>query len=146
MIRKADIVDLNAAINDPSVLPHFLPEGCPPDLEVDLSNYYDKLGNLAFTDGAAVMLFPWMEGAAYEVHFMFPKPVRGKAAVEAASEMIDRVFTEHGARVIYGYPPRDNRAVRTLGYRLGFRPIGQTVTDSMGRECPIYTLECERWA
>ncbi len=142
-VRRACTLEVEEAINHKANVGHF----APPGEHVDCGAFYRANGgrNVALTAGAGVMLFCPLEDDEYEVHFAFTPPIRGPHALSVARTMLDHVFTHYGPNAIVGLPPRDNRAVRTVGYLLGFRPTGKVTTDSLGRECIEYRLEREQW-
>lgn len=115
--------------------------GLSDDEQIDLSDFYKRNGNVAFWCPLGGMMFPYVEAGVYDSHFLF---IPGHSAAEIkkyAAAMLDEMFTKHGARVIKGYPPRDNRAVRVIGTALGYRKIPNAdVTDALGRDCETYEM------
>lgn len=139
--RRATALEVEAALNHPANEGRFF----PPGSYFNCGRFYvaNDGRNIALTTGAGCMLFCPREDGKYEVHFAFTPPMAGKVLLDVAREMLEHVFTHYGASVIVGSPPRENRAVRTIGYLLGFRPTGTVTTDRLGRECIEYKLERE---
>jgi hypothetical protein len=131
-----------AAVHHPAVKPHLIGHFD----SVDLSTYFSGLMNVSLCAGPAVALFPAHPKVrnGYDSHYAFPPVIRGKAAGIAARAMLDFMFTNVGAEVIYGTTPRDNRAARLMNAKLGFIPLTTTV-DTLDRECIFYELRKERW-
>lgn len=142
-MRQATTKELNYLANHPRVAPAL---GLSDDEEIDLSSFYDREGNIAFWCPIGGMMFPYIEDGVYDSHFLF---IPGSSAVDIkryAAAMINEMFTKQGARVIKGYPPRVNRAVRVIGVALGYRKIPNAdVVDAQGRACETYEVRKEKW-
>lgn len=107
---------------------------------------HDVPGLQVFGDErGAVMFRPSDEPGIYEIHYLFTKAIRGKAALDFIRQCIALMFTEHSATVIGGAVPREHRASRVMSRALGFRPIGSH-TDFFGRDSIVYSLERASWA
>lgn len=129
------------AIYNPEVKKHLL----GPYETVDLTDFFADKESLSLRIGEAVVLFPkHPDKGAYEAHFAFPPSVRGKAAVLAATQMLEFMFTKRKACVIYGQTPRLNRAARLINSVLGFQ-ISGTSKDDLDRPCVDYELRRESW-
>jgi len=130
------------AVHHPAVKPYLI-----GDFDgVDLTTYFSGPMNISLCVGPAVALFPSHPKVrnGYDSHYAFPPVIRGKAAAIAARAMLDFMFTNVDAEVIYGTTPRDNRAARLMNAKLGFIPLTTTV-DTLKRECVFYELRKERW-
>lgn len=135
-IRVASAQEMGYLANLPLVAPGF---GLAKDMWIDLSKMYNKKGNVGFVAKGGGMIFAYAGDGVYECHFMFPTTIPGKVIKQAATVMIDEMFTKRGARVIKGCPPRDNRAVRVMGIALGFSKVDNSeFTDTLGRVCDVY--------
>ena len=101
--------------------------------------------NIGFwQDDIGGMLFCEEEDGIFEVHFLFIPGSGGLLVKETARAMLDEMFTKHGAHVITGYPPRDNRAVRTIGVGLGFKKTPNSeFLDDFARPSNKYELRIE---
>lgn len=132
----ASVQDLNILANLPNVRASL---GVPENMHVDLGHFYERPHSVAFVCDHGGMLFPHLHENAFEVHFMFKPRIPGNVIKACAHDMVREMFTNRSASVIKGSPPRENRAVRHLGYALGFRKIDNSrFTDGLGRVCDIY--------
>lgn len=132
---------LNAVANDPSVLRHI----APGFHSIDLTPFFADPRNKLFGDSDGLVIFGARGGGEYEMHYLFTRRRRGKAALQQLRYAISMMFTEHSATAICGETPRDNRAARTVNRALGGRPVGVS-TDSLGRPSINYRLERASWA
>lgn len=132
---------LERLANHPDILPWVA-----PGFDIVDVREHDVPGLQVFGDETGGVMFrPSDEPGVYEIHYLFTKAVRGKAALTLIRQSITRMFTEHGATVIGGAVPREHRASRAMTRALGFRPIGPH-TDFFGRDSIIYSLERASWA
>lgn len=134
---------LNAVVNDPDVLPHV----APGYLELDMSPFFARPGNLLFGDDDGVVLLAPADDnpGLYEMHNLMTTRKRGKDAVMLCRQAIDYAFTRCSASAIYGHVPRNNLPARVMARALGGRPSG-TLTDTQGRSCILFVLERTTWA
>lgn len=132
--------ELQDLVDDPTILPCYdLPEGMSWDVSDVL-----KGNNIAFISDAGGLLFGYEAEGEWEVHFLFSNWFPGKVIKRDAAEMLQKMFTSYGARVIRGYPPRGNRAVRHMGNALGFKKLQLAdVIDPFGRHCETYELRAD---
>lgn len=80
-------------------------------------------GNVPITFGNGdVVLFDNEGDGAYSIHVLFKG--RGRTAIEHAREAIDRMFIEHGAKLIIGMVPAFRRDVKLLARWTGMRSAG----------------------
>ncbi len=137
-ISLATISQLNYFANHPLI---FKSTGFPKNSTINMSNVYDDLHSVGFSCPIGAMLFEYLEPGVFECHFLFIPGSGGKDIKGYARAMADALFTNHGASVIKGFPPRDNRAVRALGVALGFVKVsGPDKIDGFGRICGTYEL------
>lgn len=132
---------LNMLVNQPEILPHM----APGYWRMDMSEFFNRPGNLAVGDARGMVLFGNMGDGKYEVHYMLTSSLRGPAALKRIKEAFNALFTYRDAVAIVGATPRENRAARAMNRALGGRPIGEKV-DSLGRPSIIYILERKTWA
>lgn len=133
--------DVMDAVYNPAVKEHLL----GPYETVDLGDFFDDEDSLSLKYGDAVVLFPkHPDKGAYESHYAFPPSVRGADAVQAANKMLEFMFTNRSACVIYGQTPRVNRAARLMNCRLGFQISGYS-KDDLERQCVDYELRRASW-
>lgn len=141
-MQLATIEDLDLLINHPKIFPT---TGIPEGQRGTMSALYDNPRNCAFTCLYGGMIFNHEGNDVFSSHFLFMPGSRGSDIMTAAKGMLQEMFTNHGARVIKGYPPRENRAVRVIGIALGYRKIKDaSITDDFGRECETYEVR-EQW-
>lgn len=139
---KAEQIELlNLVINQPEVLA----EMAPGYLRVDMAAFFDKPGNVMFGDERGVVMFSDLGEGVFQMDYALTTSMRGPAALRLIKESMASIFTYHGAHVITGLTPRENRAARAVNRALGGRPYGVSV-DSQGRDCIAYKLERVRWA
>ncbi len=138
-MRQINTNDLNYLVNHPGIRPT---TGFPGDEPLSMSTVLFNPGNIGFwQDDIGGMLFCQEEAHLFECHFMFIPGSGGFLIKETARLMMDEMFTKHGAHVIRGYPPRENREVRVIGVALGFRKLpDQDFIDDLGRPCETYEL------
>lgn len=141
-MRRITALDLNYLVNHPLIRPHM---GFPGDDHISMDTVLCSPGNLGFwQNDIGGMLFCQEDAHIFEAHFLFIPGSGGLLIKTTARAMLDEMFTKRGARVIRGYTPRDNRAVRLIGYALGFRKIPDaSFTDSFYRDCETYELRIE---
>lgn len=139
--RISDAAEINAALNDPEVIAAL----APGYDELDASKFVNYKQHVALRSGDAVAIFFFLQPGVYQAHYAFPRHVRGKAAFEAAKNILHEMFTTYQAKYIVGTTPRECRAARSLNYRLGFRKIGES-TDIYNRPCVEIELTREQWS
>jgi hypothetical protein len=138
MFTKAQTGDLSYLVNHPDIFPH---TGAPEGSFIDMKEVLKDPRNVGFVTINGGMLFGYIEEGVYECHFLFIPGSEGHVIKDAAKAMIMEMFTNRGAHVIKGHPPRDNRAVRTLGVSLGFKKVPNSeFTDDLGRSCETYEI------
>lgn len=144
VIVPASTAELTRLVNHPKIKPA---TGLPEDCEISLAGYYENEGNCAFSCQHGAMLFVNEGDGVFDSHFLFIPGSPATEIKENAKAMIREMFTKHGARVITGHPPRDNRAVRVIGTAIGYQKIpDQSFIDAQGRDCEIYEIRKDQWA
>lgn len=142
MISLADIHDLEYLINHPKIYPS---TGFPVGGTAQAGGFFDNPRNKAFIGVYGGMMFNHEKDDIYSGHFLFITGNRGTDIKRSARQMLSEMFTNHGASVIKGYPPRDNRAVRVIGIALGYHKINDAnFVDDFGRECETYEVN-KKW-
>ena len=144
-MRKATTDELTYLANHPGIADAM---GLRDDQHISMANFYtNNEGNIALSCPLGAMAFAYVGDGEYECHWLFIPGGGGKEIKACATKMHDEMFTKHNARVIKGYPPRGNRAVRVMGTALGYTKIAGTEnTDDFGRICDIYEMRREQWA
>lgn len=131
--------DIEYLINHPGIYPS---TGFPPGETAIIGTFFENPRNVAFTCMYGGMLFNQEEGDVFSGHFLFLPGTKGVDILTAAKGMLQEMFTKHGASVIRGYPPRENRAVRVIGNALGYHKIDNAIfTDDFGRDCETYEVK-----
>lgn len=142
-MNLATTSELTRLVNLPGIAPAM---GIPYKQHLSMRNYYKRKGNIALSCPCGAMLFAYVGGGEYQCHWLFIPGSPGKDIKAHAKAMHDEMFTKHNARVIKGYPPRGNRAVRVVGTALGYTKIQDAEhTDDLGRPCDIYEMRREQW-
>ncbi len=140
MTRAEEVKLLNMIANQPEVLPWV----APGYDHVDLTDFFDRPGNLMLGNIMGVVLFGAMGEGLYSTHFLFTSSLRGRDALHAIRLAFNSLFTYRDCVAITGLIPRENRASRAMVRALGCRLIGHA-TDSHGRACNSYIMERGRW-
>jgi hypothetical protein len=136
--------ELHDLINHPDVRPHL----APPGEDVDISHrlrgafFYGDVncGGCLFIHVAGAV-----EGTVYEMHFLFTKAIRGRAALHTCKEALSYAFTQQDAAAIVGAIPLTHRASRFMASALRGEKVAER-PDSSGDMCAVYVLERKRWA
>lgn len=145
-LRRGQAERLNRLVNHPDVAQHL----APLYSNLDVSGFFKRPENICIFKGHGAMLFGAIPAEAtgragwYDVHYIFPRH-KGPENLEAARACVHEMFAKHGARVLCGNTPRDNRAARLINRALGSVPMGEGI-DSQGRPCIFYVLERATWA
>lgn len=99
-------------------------------------------GNVPITfDNGDVALFDDEGDGTFEVHFLFES--RGRQAIQHAQESFRRMFTDHGAKLIFGLVPDFRRDVKLLARWAGGRSVGKRVTSN--GVCELFVLSNAMW-
>jgi hypothetical protein len=142
--RPTQIYRLNELANSPDIQPYV----APGLADIDMAGFFDKPGNIALFFKYGAVIFGELErteaGATYEMHYLLPCSMTGPEKLDACRSALKIIFTQHGARAIFGKTPRENRAARFMNCALGGRIFGGCVDDS-GRKCLVYILERVEW-
>ena len=142
MLNLATQEELDYLLNHPKIYPT---TGFPEGERITSSGFFEEPRNVAFTCMYGGMLFNYLGDDIFSGHFLFMPGTRGIDTLTAAKGMLQEMFTNHGASVIKGYPPRDNRAVRVIGNALGYHKIKDAnFVDDFGREGETYEVK-EKW-
>lgn len=138
MIWKATTDELTILLNHEKISPWF---GYREGTELSAEALYRTPGNIGFSSDVGGLFFENEGDGLFIIHAMFLPDRKGSAKKRAAKAMLTEMFTNRGAYVIRGNPPRDNRAVRHLCYSLGFRRMQiDDFVDDNGRVCSTYEL------
>lgn len=86
-------------------------------MEPDNETWLKVPGNLAYTVGDDLGLATHDYPGLYAVHWFFKS--RGLQAVKVCLSMLEKVFNEHGAEIVRGVTPIDNKPARRLAKYVG---------------------------
>jgi hypothetical protein len=105
---------------DPDVLTKALD---PYDYVMGKSNeeWLKTPGNLAYTMGDDLGLATFDYPGLYAVHWFFKS--KGLEAVKVCLTMLDEIFTTHGAHVVRGVTPIENKPARRLAKYVGCETV-----------------------
>lgn len=99
-------------------------------------------GNIPITfDNGDVALFDYEGGRDYQAHFLFVS--RGREAIDHAREAFHTMFTEHGARLIFGLVPDFNRKMKLVARWAGAKSAGMRSTAE--GPCELYVVSNDMW-
>lgn len=119
--RTHDATQANVVANHPAVKPG-LDLGL--DIEIDMTVLVSNPENLLFMGehGGAILI--WSAPGVYDAHnFVLPEG-RGEWARKACAAILDLMFEEYGARMVWAQTPVENVACRKLNRLLGFQSEG----------------------
>ena len=120
-MRLHDADYANRIANIPEVARGLLPGGDENDWDFTVA--VSKPENIFLRCGEGVALCEWSAPRVYECHLLFPPSCRGRRAINEAREMSDFMMANH-ADVLWGRPPRANRAAIWMIRQVGFHHAG----------------------
>lgn len=142
-LRRAQLARCNELVNMPEINAALAPQY----RALDLAKFFENPDNICILKARGAMLFATVPDGPpgfYDTHYLFPR--QGAAInLTAARACVSEMFDRHGARVLCGNTPRENRAARYINRALGSVPMGEGI-DSQGRPCIFYVLERATWA
>lgn len=138
IIRHYDADTHNRIANDIGVKPTLGYNQGATDF-TPLLEFPDDYVLLSNGAGAAA-IFHWSAPGIWQGHSMFTPEARGKAGIEAAKQMCRYMFTELGARMLWGMTPIDHLSAQMFNRLLGFRPEGEG-KDAADRQVRYFVLE-----
>jgi hypothetical protein len=122
IVRATDAAFHNLIANHPEVKPTLGYNEGYTDFTPALA-YPDDYVLLSDGKGAAA-IFEWSAPGVWQSHTMFLPESRGREGLKAAREMIDYMFA-HGARMLWGMTPEDNRAAHMFNRLIGAKSEGK---------------------
>lgn len=72
----------------------------------------------------AAMIFHWSAPHIWQMHTLMLPSCRGAAAKREGKKLIREMFVEHGAEILWGQTPLDNRAARIFNRWIGAKSVG----------------------
>lgn len=142
IFREASVSDLEYLANHPNISKACgVPEGSMVDMS-GVATTPRAVGFVSTLPGVVGgLMFGHLGDDVFDVHFMFLLGSSGKGVVKVSKAILQEMFTNRGARVIKGTPPRGNRAVRVIGISLGFTKIPNAdFTNAQGHVCDTYEI------
>lgn len=136
MVRlETDAQFVNKIANSDAVRPFIRPDGGPTDWAAICRERFTTTGVVILSNGEdAVAAF---EATAigggeqiFQSHTMFADSCRGRRAIDTGREMVAWMF-DHGATIVWGSTPRDNRKARWFNRQIGMTPIGGDNDDEI---------------
>lgn len=97
--------------------------------------------NIPIVEGDDITLFDFEDTGLYQIHFLYES--RGRKAIDAAKQAIDRIFEFHGAKGIFGIVPNFRRDVKLLARWTGMKYAGKRSTDC--GPCELFILSRDMW-
>lgn len=138
--RSADAERANVIANDPSVLPG-VSLGLP---SVDLSTLIANPRNIFMLGEHGGAIFVWSGPGIYDAHDFFLPSGRGAWAKAASKLMLNSMFDQWGAEMIWAQTPVENRACRMFNRMLGFKSEGREaailIPGHAPREVEIFVM------
>jgi hypothetical protein len=136
-MRVFDASAHNRIVNHPAVKPAFSRD------DGDLS--FDDLADnpdyaLLTNEDDAAAIFEWCGPGVWQVHTLCLPSCRGARAIAEARRMMDWMFTNEGARMIWGLTPVGNRAAVMFNRLCGAVSHGFRDHHVSGR-CEIFSVE-----
>lgn len=131
--RTFDAAAVNAVCNHPAVLPS-LSLGMDA---IDVTPLMADDRNLFFLGEYGGALFHRTAPGVYAAHDFFLPEGRGPWALSASREMLQRMFYDFDARLIWAETPTENRACRLFNRWLGFKSEGVSIVPAMAGHPPI---------
>lgn len=108
----------------------------------DNKSWLENPENLAYAIGDDLGLASFDYPGVYSVHWFFKS--KGRAAIEVCVTMLDKLFGEHGAEIVRGITPMDNKPARRLAKYVGCETLSiETYPD--GEDYEIMVLSKERF-
>lgn len=127
--RATDALVHNAIANHPDVKPTISYTDGYADF-TPLFDYPDYHVLLHDGEGAA-SIFEWSAPGVWQGHSMFHPDRRGKDGIRSGRDMIRWMF-DHGAQIVWGQTPLDNRAALMFTRLIGGTPCGQGIHHTAG--------------
>jgi hypothetical protein len=122
--RATDARIHNLIANHPQVTPTINYSGTYADF-TPLFEQPDHYILLHDGEGAA-SIFEWSAPGIWQGHSLYLPERRGKEGIQSGREMVAWMF-DHGAEMLWGQTPLDNRPALMFNRLLGFKPAGQGV-------------------
>lgn len=98
---------------------------------------------ISLIEGEDSAVFLFEKPGVFSGHYFFSE-ARGRAAINLANRMLNEMFSKHGARLIAGLTPVENRAATWITRQLGFSSQGVVDQPDVG-PATIFTLTREEF-
>lgn len=139
-MKRLGPAGLDAFANDPDMLREQGGDGSPLDNRWFFANEGE---NIALEHDGGCMPFCRVWGYDFDMHFLFPKEMRGPRVLAAAREMLREMFTRYRAERITGTISRTHLAARMVIRQLGFVPVSDS--ELCGRQAITYSMDKATW-
>ena len=114
---------VNRIANSEAVRPYIRPDGGVMDWAPLVTRPITETGVVVLTDGVdALAAFEITAPGVYQSHTLFGQACRGRKAIDTAKAMVAWMFN-HGASIVWGTTPRENRAARWFNRQIGARVL-----------------------
>lgn len=140
MKLSRDAAFLNEVLNDPSVRPHV---SLGIEGALDITPLLAEEGNFFFSTEHGGFLVLDKGDGVYEVHSQFLPAGRGLAALRAAREAMEFMFTRTGCEVLMTYCPDGNRGAVGLSRAAGMARRDEVVM--FGQRMDVYAITRKEW-
>lgn len=131
---------VNRIANQDGVREYIHPAGLPIDWTEAVAPSSAQTGIVVLTDGEdAVAAFTMTTPTVWQSHTLFGPKCRGRRAIETGRAMVQWMF-DHGADVVWGDTPRDNRKALWFNRQIGAHPL-PTSDD----EVEVFEIRKESW-
>lgn len=122
IVRATDASFHNYVANHPTVKPTL---GYNEDY-TDFTPLFEhpELYTLLHDEVGAASIFEWSAPGVWQAHSLFLPESRGRNGIETGKAMLAWMF-EHGARMVWGQTPIDNRAARMFNRLIGGKSDGK---------------------
>lgn len=99
---------------------------------------------LISSNGELCLFFEWSAPGVYQMHSLSLPTFRGKDMMNAAKKLIEAMFIEYGADMIWGMTPLGNRAARMFNRKIGAKSCGFKTHFAAG-DCELFRNSKARW-
>lgn len=99
--------------------------------------------NVAIVTGPNVSIFEGDGNGHYEAHLIYR--AKGRAAIDAARNAFQRMFTEYGAQLIYGLIAASRLDAKLVARWAGAKFSGKRMEFDDHEPCDLYIISKDMW-
>lgn len=121
MTKAVDLALLQARLDQPDAQGMVKPGFCPKEWLDDPTNI------LLAENGDDIVMLEGNGQGVYNIHWLLAS--RGKKALASAERLLGRAFTQHDARMVFGWIPVHLRASRWFSRKIGGTSLGVAETE-----------------